>query len=164
MSLAHLHLVLNHVPVVGILIAGVLFVIAVRWRNSQLERLTLGFLVAFALLTIPVYLTGESAEHVAERLPGVAEALIERHEDAALATLVVVEVLGAGALIGLGLYRRRLLPRVFAVGLVGLVVITSGLFAWTGYLGGQIRHTEIRAASPAVTGPVAESRRHGRDD
>lgn len=164
MGLAHLHLVLNHVPIVGTLVAGIIFVIALRWRNPQLERLALGFLLAFALLTIPVYLTGEPAEHVAERLPGVAEAVIERHEDAALAALVAVEVLGASAVAGLALFRRRLLPRAFAVAVVALIAVTAGLFGWTGYLGGQIRHTEIRTASPALAGGVAEWKRHRHDD
>jgi hypothetical protein len=164
MTLTHLHLVLNHIPIVGTLVAGVIFVIALRWRNPQLERLVLGFLLVFALLTIPVYLTGEPAEHVAERLPGVAEAVIDRHEDAALAALVAVEILGASALAGLALFRQRLLPRAFAVALVALIVVTTGLFGWTGYLGGQIRHTEIRTASPALAGPLAESKRHWHDD
>jgi hypothetical protein len=164
MSLAHLHLVLTHIPIVGTFVAGVVFVIAARWRNPQLERVALGLLLAFALLTIPVYLTGEPAEHVAEQLPGVAEAIIDRHEDAALATVVAVEVLGAGALAGLALFRQRLLPRTFAVALVVLIGVTTGLFGWTGYLGGQIRHTEIRTASPASAGPMAESNRHRDDD
>ena len=164
MNLAHLHLMLNHIPVVGTLVAGALFVLALRWRNPQLERVALGFLLAFALLTIPVYLTGEPAEHVVERLPRVAEPVIDRHEHAALATLVAVEVLGASALAGLALFRRRLLPRAFAVGLVALMGITSGLFDWTGYLGGQIRHTEIRSASSTSAGPMAVSKRHQHDD
>ena len=164
MYLAHLHLVLNHIPVVGTLVAGVLFVFALRWRNSQLERLALGLLLAFALLTIPVYLTGGPAEHVAEHLPGIAEAVIDRHEDAALVSLVAVEILGASALTGLAVFRRRLLPRAFAVALVALIGVTTGLFGWAGYLGGQIRHTEIRAASPASAGSVAESKAHRHDD
>jgi hypothetical protein len=162
MSLAHLHLILNHVPVVGTLVAGVLFVFAARWRNGQLERLALGFMLAFALLTVPVYLTGEPAEHVAERLPGVREAAIDRHQDAARAALVAAEILGASALAGLALFRRRLLPRAVSAVIVALIVVSTGLFGWTGYLGGQIRHTEIRASSAA--GAVADSQRHRHDD
>lgn len=166
MSLAHLHLVLNHVPAVGVLVVGLIVVMAAGRRTPQLERVALGLLVVFALLTIPVYLTGESAEEVAERLPGVAEAMIDRHEDAAQAALIAVEVLGAAALVGLALFRRRLLPRAFVLALGALIVVTTALFGWTGYLGGQIRHPEIRTASPAGPAPpdMGKARRRGHDD
>lgn len=166
MNFAHLHLVLNHVPAVGVLVVGLIFAMTAGRRSAPLERVTLGLLVLFALLTIPVYLTGESAEHVAERLPGVAEAMIDRHEDAAQAALVAVEVLGAIALVGLALFRRRLLPRGFVLALAAFIVVTTGLFGWTGYLGGQIRHTEIRAAAPAgaAAGVVGQAKRRGHDD
>lgn len=166
MNLAYLHLVLNHLPAVGVLVVGLILAMTAGRRTLELQRVTLGLLVLFALLTIPVYLTGEPAEHVVERLPGMAEAVIERHEDIAGATLVASEVLGATALAGLALFRRRLLPRAFVLALAALIVVTTGLFGWTGYLGGQIRHTEIRTASPAgaAADVVGKARRRGHDD
>lgn len=42
---------------------------------------------------------------------------------------------------------------------------TSGLFAWTGYLGGQIRHAEIRSTALADAMPGAEDAEdRGEDD
>jgi hypothetical protein len=40
-----------------------------------------GGFVLTALLALPVYFTGEPAEKVVERLPGVTEPLIEEHEN-----------------------------------------------------------------------------------
>ncbi len=151
MSATHLHLILNHLPTLGVVFAGVLFAVARLNRNAQFQRLSLWFLVVFALTAIPVYLTGESAEEVAERLPGVSEAVIERHEEAAFTALVAAEVLGGLALLGAVLFRRAVqIPAYFAAGVLALTLSATGLFAWTGYLGGQIRHTEIAAASQAA--------------
>jgi uncharacterized membrane protein len=166
MSAAHVHLVLNHVPALGVVFAGVLLAIGLLRRQSGLQRLAFAFLAAFAVLAIPVYLTGESAEHLAERLPGVNEAAIDRHEGAAKATIVAVEILGGLALVGLVVARRvSAVARTFAAGMLAATLATAGLFGWTGYLGGEIRHPEIRAAARAAGGPpAATTRRHGDDD
>lgn len=165
MTPAHLHLVLNHLPAIGIVFAGALFVVALLERNAPFQRVALWFLVVSALAAIPVYLTGESAEEVVEGLPGVAEALIERHQDAAGITFVAMEVLGGLALLGALIFRKaQEAPRVVSAGLVALVVATSGLFAWTGYLGGQIRHTEIRSAALATDAGAQTGDERERDD
>lgn len=160
MSLVHLHLVLNHLPAIGLVFAGALFLVALAKRSGPFQHVALWFLVVSALAAIPVYLTGESAEEAVERLPGVAEALIERHEEAAGAAFVAMEVLGGIALLtALALRWRPQVPRVVAAGLVALVVATSALFTWTGYLGGQIRHSEVRSgAAVADAGDGAQER------
>lgn len=165
MSATHLHLILNHLPMLGVVFAGVLFAIALLYRNARFQRLSLWFLVLFALTAIPVYLTGESAEEVAERLPGVSEAVIERHEEAALAALVAMEVLGGLALLGAALFRKAArIPAYLAAGVLALTLSTTGLFAWTGYLGGQIRHTEIGPASAAASHALPEGRNGSETD
>ena len=149
MGAAHIHLILNHVPMLGIVIAGALFGIALAYRNIQFQRVALGFLVVFSLTAIPVYLTGEPAEEAVERAPGVSERMIDRHEKAASTALAAMEGLGGLALLGMLIFRKvAALPRAFAAGVLALVLAVSGLFGWTGYLGGQIRHSELRAAAP----------------
>jgi len=145
MSSAHLHLILNHLPIVGIVVAVAIFGCGRLYHNGQFQQLALWLLVAFALAAIPLYLTGESAEHAVSRLPDVSKALIEDHEQAAGVALVVMEVLGGLGLLGLVLFRRATpVPKAFAVSVVVVALSATGLFAWTGYLGGQIRHSEIR--------------------
>lgn len=165
MSLAHLHLVLNHVPMLGVAFAGALFAFARLYRSATFQRVSLWFLVAFALAAIPVYLTGEPAEEAVERLPGVAEVLIDRHEDAATVAFSVMEGLGGLALLAALLFRKAAgIPKAAAAGLIALTVATTGLFAWTGYLGGQIRHTEIGPASPAASQALPDGRWGTRRD
>jgi hypothetical protein len=148
MVATHVHLLLNHMPPVGVLVAGLLFVIASGTRIVPLQRFSLALLAAFAVMAVPVYFTGESAEQLTRHLVGVSQPMVEQHEEAAVVALITMEFLGAGALLGLVLlWREMALPGSFTVGLVILLVFTTGLFGWTGYLGGQIRHPEIRAES-----------------
>ena len=122
-----------------------------------MKKAALGVFVIVALAAVPVYLTGEPAEDGVESLPGVSKPIIEQHEAAAGVALTGVVVLGVAALAGLIVFRRgRPLPVWFSVSSLAASLIVSGLMAWTANLGGQVRHTEIRAnASPSSPNPAA---------
>jgi uncharacterized membrane protein len=156
MNLAHLHLILNHAPVLGTAFGLGLLLYGLWRRSDELKKAALGVLVIVSLLAIPAYLTGEPAEEVVESLPGDAKAIIERHEDAAVYAFSGILVLGAAALTGLIVFRRgREIPAPFSWGLLGASVIVGGLMAWTANLGGEIRHSEIRSV-PAVGISITE--------
>ena len=74
MALSNLHLVLNHVPVIGALIAfGVLLLALVR-RSDDLRRAGLEVFVLFGLLTLPAYLSGLGAQReIAKHPEGIIE-------------------------------------------------------------------------------------------
>lgn len=146
MNWAHMHLLLNHVPVLGTLFGLALLLYAVVRRNDGHKRVALGVFTLVALLALPTYFSGEPAEEVVEHRAGVSEPAIESHEDAALGALAGVEVLGLVALVGLFLSRGgRALPANAARAVVLVAILTAGLMARTANLGGQIRHAEIRA-------------------
>lgn len=154
MNAAHLHLALNHLPVVGLLFALALIVVALRTRSPELARVALWSLVVVAVLGLLAYLTGEGAEEVVERLAGVSEAAIESHEEAALVAVLLVG--GLGALAGAGLWLQAQgdgLRRGFLVLTLAATLLVAGWMAWTANLGGRIRHAEIR---PDFAGEVAE--------
>lgn len=154
MNAVQVHLMLNHVPVLAPLLAAALLAIGMTFRTQSILRVAFGLLLVGALTAIPVYLTGEPVEEVAEGLPGVTESGIDQHEAAALWSFVLLGVLGLIAAGGLAKYRSHPLPRGLAgVVLVGSLVV-AGHMAWTAHLGGQIRHTELRGAAGAqVTTP-----------
>lgn len=149
MDTAHLHLVLNHLPVLGTLF-GALGLAYGLWRKSRdVVAFSLGLFVLSGLAAGAAYLTGEGAEEVVERAAGASEVLLERHEDASFYALIAAGVLGVFALGTLALFRQTV-PRAVVALLLVLALGAGGLMAWTANLGGQIRRPELRS------GPVAE--------
>lgn len=156
MNGVYLHLLLNHLPVIGTIFGLLLLLFALLRQSEEGKRIALGVFVFAALAAVPTYLTGEPAEEVAESLPGVTKAFIESHEEAALFALIAIGLTGLVSLVGLWLARRaEKLPPWMVVAPLALALIASGLLSWTANLGGQIRHTEIRQdfnPSPPATG------------
>lgn len=149
MSLVHLHLVLNHVPVIGLGFVILILLIALWRNNSDTARLGLVFAVGLAAVAAVVFVTGEPAEEAVEGVAGISEAAIHRHEEAAYAALIAVGLAGLVSLLALAIYWRRVLPRwVIGTSLV-VTFAAGGIMGWAANLGGQIRHTEIGGASPS---------------
>ena len=152
MTLAHLHLIFAHLPIVVVPLMLFVLILGLKLNKPDLRNLSLIGLFITALLTIPVYLTGESAEELVEDIKGVAQSQIENHESAA--TFAFVGVLLTGALSGLALAAKRYresLARPLLTSVLVAALVTSGMLAWTGNQGGQIRHTEVSAGFGAGT-------------
>jgi amino acid transporter len=167
MSLVHLHLLLNHIPPIGVPIGLALFAWGFLRRSEALVRAALVLFVALAAVTVPVHMTGEPAEEAVEHLPGVTDTAIEAHEDAASVGLFTTLALGGVSLAALFATRRgRPLPRGLGVAVLGLALVSAGTLTWVSGLGGEIRHTEIRSGA-AVDGGGEEDERddgeRGRD-
>ncbi len=165
MDAAHLHLLLNHIPVVGTLVGLLLLAYGLLRKSDELKRASLAMFVATALLAIPTYFTGESAENLVEHLSGVSATLIERHEDAAFVSVLALELLGLVAISALALvHRSARFANALAVTALVLSIVTGGLMARTANLGGQIRHTEIRPQATAVIGAAQVQSTYARDN
>jgi hypothetical protein len=162
MNAAHLHLIWNHIPVAGSIFASLLLILALLKHSDELKKAALWFFVLVALLAIPAYVTGGQAEKVVEHLPGVTEAIIDRHEDAAKVALILILAVGVVALSGLVTLRSRPAPQWFAVLVLTLALAAGGALAWTANLGGEIRHTEIR--SDALATPAAKKETKEKHD
>jgi hypothetical protein len=144
MNSVQMHLALTHVPVILSLVGLIILAVAFFVKNSTLTKTSYVLILIAGIAAIPVFFTGEGTEEAIENLPGVSEAVIERHEDVAKLAMISIVVAGLAALAALFSFRWQIATRVFKV-VVLLVAITSGgLMAQTAHLGGQIRHTEIR--------------------
>jgi uncharacterized membrane protein len=144
MSILHLHLLLNHIPVIGALVAVILFGTAFFLREAVSTKFALAFTAGLAIVAVAVYFTGGAAEEAVENLAGVTGRSIERHEEAAELATVAIGILGGLSLIALFLFRGKRMPRWVALSGLVSTVIVSALMGWTANLGGQIRHTELR--------------------
>ena len=103
---AHLHLMMNHLPVIGAPLLLLLLTIGLLRGSRELITVSLVLVVGLAVATGLVYLTGEPAEELVERAAWFHDALAESHEGHATVSLVAVLV--TGALAGAALaFRRR---------------------------------------------------------
>ncbi|HYO45745.1 MAG TPA: hypothetical protein VEY33_03550 [Gemmatimonadota bacterium] len=153
MDPAHIHLMLNHVPLFGALAVTILCAVALVRRQQGLARGGLVVALLTAIVALVVYLTGEPAEELVENLPGVSEAVLETHEEIALVATIVVGAYGVLALISLFAFRHGVTMRFTRILLV-LSFLPLAAMAYTAYLGGQIRHSEIRPEAASAAGSV----------
>ena len=153
MNFAHLHLLLNHFPVIGTVVAFGFFGASFLGdgRHADLRRSGLILFAVTAFVTIPAFVSGIGAEQMLAGDPAVS-AVIERHEGSAMLTLWVVEITGALALIGL--WQSHVGPQPARSNLVAILlcsIVGMGLLARTGNTGGDIRHPEVgRGQNAAV--------------
>lgn len=147
MNLAHIHLILNHIPVVGIPVALIFLVYGIYAKNQPSQRFALLVLIGLAAVVLPVYFTGEPAEEVVEHLPGVAESFIEAHEDAAMFSLILTLLTGAAAFIALWFQKDPKKSRLLNFGVMTVASLAVLSLLYTANLGGKIRHTELRSGS-----------------
>jgi uncharacterized membrane protein len=144
MNSVQLHLALTHVPVILSFVGLIMLVMAFIIKNSILTKTSYILLAIAGIAVLPVYFTGEGAEETIENLPGVSEAIIERHEELAKQGLIFILAAGLAALAAMFLSRWKVVARVSKIAILLLAVTSAVFMAQTAHLGGQIRHTEIR--------------------
>jgi hypothetical protein len=154
MNLAHLHLLLNHFPIIGTLIGLGVYIASFIRKNDDLKLAGLTVFAGIALLALPAFFSGVGAQVVAKRDPSVSASLIERHEGAAILALFFMEITGALALAGLWQHRRASNWKRGSrnsIAVLAFSVVAAGLMARAGATGGDVRHPEIRLAADGVT-------------
>ena len=150
-NLSHLHLLINHFPTVGLIIAFLLLVVSIVSDNDAMQHDTmkptaLGVLFGIAVVTLPVFTTGLAAEGAIEKLQGISASAMSAHEDAALLAFIVLELAGLAAWLGLWRWRRtHRVPRSLTFVTFVLAALSLGLMTVAANIGGAIRHPEILA-------------------
>ncbi len=165
MDQLYLHLVLNHFPVIGTIIGIAILVLGFASRSDAVKRVSLVILLGMALMTIPVYLTGEPAEERVENAAGVSKPLLEEHEDAAKIAFAVMGLAGVVALATLFLsFRAGKYANVGFASTLVVSLVAFGLIAKTAGLGGQIRHAEIRSGASQTTSETDTKQKDRKKD
>lgn len=151
LSPAHLHLMLNHIPVLGPFFLALLLTIGLVRRSRELLRVALALTVLFPVVTYGVNLTGEKAEHYVEDQPWFDEDRVHEHEERAEATVIVSAITGVLALLALWVSRKGapLKPAMALLVLLALLV-SAGMVSLTALDGGVIRHEELRPAAESI--------------
>jgi uncharacterized membrane protein len=149
MNAAQIHLALNHAPLFLSIIGGGILILGMIRKNESFKTIALFMLIAAALFTAPVFLTGEGTEELVENLPGVNDGAIEEHEEMAKISMIIIAVTGVVALIGLLARKNAKVARLVLFAAVVLSLASFGTMAQTAHLGGLIRHTELQNGTAA---------------
>ena len=158
MNQTHIHLLITHLPIFGSILGGLVLAYAL-WTKSNPTIIAAYYVFILSALGAGIaYLTGEAAEEAIENIQGIAKNSIEEHEEFAIVSLVSLLLLGAASIGGvLTTLRKSVHARTTAVVILFISLISFGLVARTGYLGGQIRHTEINDSKISTSGIEIEN-------
>lgn len=161
MNDAHLHLLFNHLPIIIPIVGLIILIAGLILKNDTVKRTSYLIIALGAISGFAAGSTGEGAEHVLEKIPGIDENYIEAHEEAAETFVPLLYILGLIALIA---FWANLKQMYFAKILSVAVLIFGGVVVYfaqkTGTTGGEIRHTEIRSSDlpPATNEGESESK------
>jgi uncharacterized membrane protein len=151
----HWHLLLNHFPIIGTIIALCLFVFAILAKNEEWKRASLGIFAFTAIMAILAFVSGNGAGLSLESRPGVTLQMVNRHEGAAELALFLMLITGALSLIALWEYRGDSRPSGWVIPTILLfAALTCGQMARTGNLGGVLSHPEVLAPGDAAATEV----------
>src|SRR5678816_4445137 len=143
-GLVHIHLLLNHFPTVGMIVGSGLFLLGLLKRSEDLKRGALAVFFAIALIALPTYMSGYSAQKSLRGVRTVSQDVINFHQRSALLALIFMEATGIVAWYGLWHSRRRasMGPRITAAAVL-LSAATIGVMGSAANIGGEIHHPEI---------------------
>lgn len=146
MNDAHLHLVVNHFPIIGTILGLGILITGIILKNNTVKITAYVLFIVAAIFAAFSMATGEGAEELVEDMPSIGKQIIHEHEEMAEKLAIILYVLGAVSLAGLFLnYKKH--TKAQLISYIALIIAIAGVFfaQQTGTTGGEIRHTEIRA-------------------
>jgi hypothetical protein len=156
MTGTHLHLLVNHAPILGAVFALALLVASPSLAPDVLRRTALVVIVGVGIAGAAANYSSEPAEDAIRGFPGVHRALIHDHEEMGEKSFYAAAALGVVALAALARWRRVPVPRGVTLGVLFGAAVVSGMMAYTGLPGGRVRHTEVRPDATAVDAMTVE--------
>jgi hypothetical protein len=144
LNAAHLHLILNHIPTIGTVVAIGLLIMALVRRNEALQQIGLEVLFIIAVAVLPVFVTGAAARPALKNGPAFSDTAVRSHLDVAIAGFTVIEFAGFAAWLALFQSSRRgRAARGVVTAATVLAVVSLALMGQAAMIGGEIRHPEI---------------------
>lgn len=141
MEASQIHILLNHYPVIGWFIGILLILIGYALRNDQVKRNALLLLVIMAVITIPVFITGEMAGGAAaEWSTGDRAKAITMHKHTARTGFGVIIL--SGVLAGAVLLKRSRtgeIGRWAMLSVLMMSLVSAGVIGYATHLGRQIK-------------------------
>lgn len=146
MNDAHFHMVVNHVPIVGILFGIGILVTGMILRNMSLKNTAFVLFVVSAIFAAMSMYSSEGAEELVEDMPNIGHQIIHEHEEIAEKFAIIIYATGFFGLLSLfASYKKHRFATIFSYTTLALALVAGLLTKSVGTTGGEIRHTEIRA-------------------
>lgn len=151
MNWTHLHLALNHVPVLGVPFVTLLLAWGWGFRKPEVIRVAVLWTLGIAGASIAIKFTGDWASSVEPSRFLPVQEILERHEKSADQATTGVFLWGLAAAVATWLGRgARPVPAAALGALLALGFATCLLLARTANLGGQLSHPQIRDGAAVV--------------
>jgi uncharacterized membrane protein len=164
MNQAHLHMVVNHFPIIGIIIGMVVLGVGLATKSALSKRIGGLILIGSSIFSFPSFATGEGAEELVENLPGVSENIIERHEELAEQFMGFVwAIILIGILALLSEWKMKKFTKWIYISLFVVSIFATYFAKQVGTSGGEIRHTEIRKGNAGNTNAFQENQSENED-
>lgn len=146
MNAVHLHLMVNHIPILATFFSLCILAWSQYKGNKSFFSLAMiGFIIA-GVFSIIALQSGEAAEEIVEHLAGISGDVIHEHEEMAETANWLAVLLGIGGITGLFIQKKKeSLMKISGLILLLIALISTGVFAYTAYLGGQIIHQELES-------------------
>jgi uncharacterized membrane protein len=141
-------------PTIGLLLLLGFYIGGFVSKNEGMKRASLLLIVALAILSVPIYLSGESALTALSRSPRIAKDAMASHTWWGVAALITLAVAGLAALVELWRSRHPSAGSYYVM--LGIVVIALVLTAFAGELGFEASHRELQTlvVIPDVSTPA----------
>ncbi len=107
MNDAHLHLVVNHFPIIGTIFGFGILLAGIVLKNNTVKNVSYALFIIAAIFAAFSMGTGEGAEEAVEDMPNIGKQIIHEHEEIAEKLALVLYVLGVVSLLGLYTNFRR---------------------------------------------------------
>ncbi len=145
MNDAHLHLLVNHVPLIGIAFGFGILLAGMLMKNEEIKKVAYVLYIISTVFGALSMATGEGAEEAVEHLPGVTHSLIHEHEEHAEKLMVLMYAMGILSILSFYFSIKKISFHKITSFLILGVSLFAGYLAYeVGATGGVIRHSEIR--------------------
>jgi hypothetical protein len=146
----YIHVLLNPLPVYGLLVGWVGLVIGLALRSRRAQIATLTLVLLSSISAWPVYEFGQQGyDRVLSMTDEAGEAWLDEHMHRAEKLIWVFYALAALSAFAIAVpikWPKSSMPLAVAVILLSAVALGSG--AYIAYAGGRVRHREFRNETP----------------
>ncbi len=164
---AHLHLLMNHFPVIGFTFALIVAIYACLRKSFEGARISWLISIIAGAMALPTYLTGSGAAKVLKKFPEVVRSTIGPHADMGTYGLYVALAAAALALVAMIIsFYKEEQARKLMIPILLMQILSFLVLGYASHLGGEIRHPETEdevteqlnsAHEPVVAQPPSEA-------